>query len=189
MERYIKVNDIFVREDVFTTKFCCDYEKCKGACCYGQTDIIEEVGGWVTKKEAKTLFRNRELLSEFSDDDCKADVLDNPCDTIDGCLYTKLKGCKCVLSSLKHQNCICVLANKVNKRIEKPEMCALSPIIYNCGELYIEISHPEICKCAFEKGERENIYIIDFLGDVIRKQFGEDFFKKLLEVRDLQVSK
>ena len=53
-----------VSEDVFTTEFSCDYDVCKGACCYSPLPSgskVHAVGGGLTKDEyAEVLDRKKE---------------------------------------------------------------------------------------------------------------------------------
>lgn len=56
---------IEVSEDVFTTEFSCDYDVCKGACCYSPLPSgskVHAVGGGLTKDEyAEVLDRKKDI--------------------------------------------------------------------------------------------------------------------------------
>lgn len=64
----MKTENIFgveVSEDVFTTEFSCDYDVCKGACCYSPLPSgskVHAVGGGLTKDEyAEVLDRKKDI--------------------------------------------------------------------------------------------------------------------------------
>ena len=75
--------------------------------------------------------------------------------------------------------CLCAIemAGKV-----KPASCSLYPIRVTKltgGGLALNVHHWDICKPAFEKGEREGIRVYQFLKNPLTKSFGEDFYDAL----------
>lgn len=64
----------------------------------------------------------------------------------------------------------------------KPISCSLYPIrtkLLRTGILALNLHHWEICRCAFEKGRRENIRAYEFLKGPITRAFGAEFYEAL----------
>ena len=49
---YVEIDGIQVDSKIFTVKFCCDYEKCKGACCNQPLPGVELNGGALSDYDA-----------------------------------------------------------------------------------------------------------------------------------------
>lgn len=68
-----------------------------------------------------------------------------------------------------------------------PLSCQLYPLLWEVkdSEDYLTLGNVfgDLCKCGYEKGKREGIYLIDFLKDAIIRAFGEKFYTELKEVQ------
>ena len=64
----------------------------------------------------------------------------------------------------------------------KPVSCSLYPIRVTRltgGGLALNVHHWDICKPAFEKGEREDVRVYQFLKNPLTNAFGADFYAAL----------
>lgn len=180
----IRVSGIVVHTEVLTTKFACDYQVCKGGCCYVEDNkgpIYE--GCLITDEEETLIKKNRPLLVEILNKDGKK--------LPKKLTYVK-NGVKYVAVDRKGRCCLdlshgCALREAQRKGLlnyGNPIACDLYPlVITKLGRTHLRVGNYydefHLCDSAYERGERENIYLIDFCKDAIIRQFGEDFFNKL----------
>lgn len=184
---YVKVDGIQVDPRIFLAKFCCDYEKCKGACCNQPLPGVELMGGGLTNYEAAELLYHRRALSLLCDEDARQVALEQPVSKDNGLFYTTLKKSKCVFCSMQQGTCVLKIAKaKGITPIGIPLSCQLYPIVLDaCSKRLLigDIFDKDYCIHGYIKGEREGIYLLDFLKDPIVGKFGEAFFLKLKEMQ------
>ena len=187
----IDVAGILVEEVIFKTRFSCNYEDCHGACCNAPLDAPTD-GGLLSPKEAAELRGRRSKLSEFCDEDCAAIVNGEPVYSEGGCLFTKLLGDKCVLCNTKEGSCAVKLANAQGVvSFDIPQSCGLYPLNIRSVSYrgrprkLLELLHlfDRYCVSSYEKGERENVLLIEFMQPILVRVFGEKFYDKLWEVQ------
>lgn len=175
----MKLENYNIDNRILNVHFACDLGKCKGACCtfYGidgaplQKDELEEI--------AKNLDAAKEYLSQTSikyiDNYGFAKIgvsgdLTTQCINYRDCVFVYYDGdiAKCALERAYFDG---------KSSFRKPISCHLFPIREND----IDIHYEEIieCKPGQEKGQRENIHLIDFLAEPIEKKFGKEFYSKL----------
>lgn len=172
----MKIGEVEVSEDIFTAKFSCDYEKCKGYCCWAEKadDGQDLLGANVTKREgAKLLATPLQTLKMYSDATFRKPVKDGFIRVCDNkCIFANRDGC-----GLKK-------AENDGLGLKIPISCQLYPMIWDIDEnnnevLYIEHLYDSRCQHGYEKGERENVLLIDFLKDALIRLHGIDFYKAL----------
>ncbi len=80
----------------------------------------------------------------------------------------------------------CAIEKAYNKNevdFPKPVSCHLFPIrVSEFGGPILKFEEYSECKPALEKGERENVNVLDFLKDSIVRHYGKQFYTKLQEV-------
>ncbi|PIW69642.1 MAG: DUF3109 domain-containing protein, partial [Ignavibacteriales bacterium CG12_big_fil_rev_8_21_14_0_65_30_8] len=57
----IVINDVLVREEIFTQKFTCDLNKCKGACC----TLKSEFGAPLLENEISLIQENVDNIEKY----------------------------------------------------------------------------------------------------------------------------
>lgn len=62
---YVEIDGIQVDSKIFRVKFCCDYEKCKGACCNQPLPGVELNGGALSDYDAAEILYHRRALSLY----------------------------------------------------------------------------------------------------------------------------
>lgn len=187
MSGNIKIDGIYVDERILTAKFCCDYEKCKGACCSQPLPGVELNGGALSAYDAAEILYHRRALSTLCEDADKQVAIEHPVSKDGGVFYTTLRNDKCVFCNTQKGTCVLKIAKEKHiADIDIPLSCQLYPILWveyptyealKLGDLY----DAEYCIYAYEKGKREGIFLIDFLKDAIIRAFGKSFFYKLKE--------
>lgn len=190
----LQIDNILVSSEIISECFACDYESCRGACCIigdsgapmdifksaSKGDVEKGIGRDETESIRQSWPLFRELLSPQALQAVEKQgfsVVDN-----DGDLVTPLvpgtEECAFCHISPEH-GCMCAIEMK---GAVKPISCSLYPIrtkVLRTGILALNLHHWDICKCAFQKGQRENIRAYEFLKGPIVRAFGEEFYQAL----------
>lgn len=182
----IQVGNVLVSPDVFTVKFACDLEKCKGACC-----VEGDAGAPVSLDEIAEI---EDALDEvWPDMSAQAQaVVDKQgvayADT-DGELVTSIVGNRdCVFTCYENGVCLCALERAFRQgrtRFKKPISCSLYPLrekTFPDGTIGLNYHRWRICQGAREKGEREDIPLYLFLKEPLTQRFGAEWYKELCDV-------
>ena len=187
-EHTYKVGNYLVDEKVLTTKFACDFDKCHGACCNAELKDTELDGCSISEEEHNQIINNKDSLAEEIEDD-KVKLLAKKLPAYigsDGVYKVALyNGSCCIYSNAKG----CIFKRKFGYC---PDSCGLYPIIINYivdvdvqkPLLMVDNLFDEFCKCAYEKGAKENIYLIDYLKKELIHTFGEKFFGELKKAQN-----
>ncbi len=190
----LQVGDVLLSSDILTEYFCCDLEKCKGACC-----IEGDAGAPVTTDEildiedAADTFRNSlspEALQVI--DKQGVAYIDQ-----EGDLVTSIvNGKDCVFTTygdltdrdsgrtIRHC-CLCAIEQAQGQgrtACHKPISCALYPIRmkrFHDGTVGLNYHRWDICKDAREKGRRLNIPLHHFLRGPLVRLFGQPWYDEL----------
>ena len=181
----VQIGDILVSEDVVMEYFACDYAVCRGACC-----IAGDSGAPLEEHELEGLERDYPAYCDLMTPQGRAAVdakgffeVDRDNDIVTPLLAPEGGNEKDLPCAFCHfgaaGECLCAIemAGKV-----KPASCSLYPIRVTKltgGGLALNVHHWDICKPAFEKGEREGIRVYQFLKNPLTKSFGEDFYEAL----------
>ena len=186
MIRYKKVCGVQVDLRVFTAKFCCDYEKCKGACCNEPIQGVELNGGGLSEREAAEILFHRDEIAALCVESDRPIVHNQPVSKDNGEFFTTLIKDRCVLCDM-NKGCVLKIANKSIPDIDIPISCQLYPIVWETTDksevLKIEDTFDEYCQWGYKKGEADNVSIIDFLKVPLIRSFGEQFFYKLKTIQ------
>ena len=181
----IQIGGVLVSPDVITEKFCCDLDKCKGACC-----VEGDAGAPITLEEINEI--EEALDAVWADMSASAQAVVDKQGVayadIEGDLVTSIVGGKdCVFTCYEDGCCLCALerAHRASKtRFVKPASCALYPIRakeFGHGLVGINYHKWAICKDAVAKGEALNLPVYKFLKGPLVRRFGEDWYAELCE--------
>lgn len=180
----IQIGDCLVSSEILTECFCCDFSKCKGACC-----IIGDSGAPLEEAEADVLERNYGKFSAAMTAAGRAAIdkkgffeID-----VDGDMVTPLvNGEECAYCCFdSSRNCLCAIEKcweKGQGDFRKPVSCSLYPIRISTlsnGMRAFNLHRWDICKDAFVKGKKDNVKVYQFLKGSIVEAFGQDFWDAL----------
>ena len=171
----IQIGDILVSSEIITEQFVCDYQVCRGQCC-----ISGESGAPMDEEDARRIERCYGEFSAKLTPQAREKVAEVGFFEIDmdGDMVTPLLGNseECVYSRFENGACFCA-CEKI-----KPISCRLYPIRVSTlsnGMKALNLHRWDICKAAFEKGEREGIRAYRFLEKPLRENYGDEFYEAL----------
>lgn len=176
-----KVEHVILSDDIATTKFACDLNRCKGACC-----VVGDAGAPVDRSEIPVLRKAYRTLKNRLRDRAREVV------EVEG--VVKRNGSNYELNCTDDQECIFVTYNEegvaecaIQKAYlngefdwEKPISCHLFPLRLKkiAGFEYVNYEYvPKICSPACDRGEREGIYLSDFLEKALVRRYGESWYR------------
>ena len=181
----IQIGDVLVSEEVVTEYFCCDYPVCKGICC-----VVGDSGAPLDEDELEPLELAYDSFGEYMPSAGHEAVRSKGFFELDrdGDLVTPVveDSQECAYSFTDYEgNCLCAIekcffSGKCEMR--KPKSCWLYPIRITKltgGGLALNLHRWDICKDAFEKGNKEGIRVYQFLREPLINIFGEEFYEAL----------
>ena len=182
----LQVGDVLLSPDIITEYFCCDYEKCKGACC-----IEGDAGAPVTLEEISEIENSLdEVWDELSAS--AQTVIDKQgvaYSDRDGDLVTSIVGGRdCVFTCYENGSCLCALEKAYiqgKTTFCKPISCSLYPIRekqFLNGMIGLNYHRWEVCKDAVIKGKNNNIRVYEFLKEPLTRRFGSQWYEELQEL-------
>ena len=187
----LQVGNVLVSPDVLTEFFCCDYEKCKGACCIegnaGAPVSLDEIG---EIKDSLDAVWGDLSASAQSVIDRQGVAYSDP----EGELVTSIvHGKDCVFTCYEGESCLCALEKACREgrsKFQKPISCALYPIRakqFSNGSVGLNYHRWDICRDAVEKGRRLNLRVYEFLREPLVRRFGQQWYDELCQlVSDLR---
>lgn len=175
----IEIGDILVSEDVVMEFFACDYETCRGICC-----IEGDSGAPMEESETETIERDYPAFC--------AEMTQKGRDAVDAKGFFEIDRDGDIVTPLVEGSCECAFCHfgpsgealcAIEKcGLRKPVSCSLYPIRvtrFKNGGMALNLHRWDICKCAFEKGKKENVRVYEFLKKPLTDNFGSDFYEAL----------
>lgn len=179
-----QIQNTLVTLDIVERFFCCDLEKCLGACC-----IEGDAGAPVTESEVGEINR---VLPEI-----ERDMLPRAIEEVrdNGIAYRDPEG-ELVTTLLDGRNCafscygpggVCLCAIEKARREEridgflKPISCSLYPLRVTEYKDFTAVNYHrwEICRSAEQLGRRKGIRLYQFLKEPLIRRFGAEWYDEL----------
>lgn len=182
----LQVGNVLVSPDVLTEFFCCDYEKCKGACCIegnaGAPVSLDEIGEIEDSLDAVWGDLSASAQSVI---DRQGVAYSDP----EGELVTSIvHGKDCVFTCYEGESCLCALEKACREgrsKFQKPISCALYPIRakqFSNGSVGLNYHRWDICRDAVEKGRQLNLRVYEFLREPLVRRFGQQWYDELCQL-------
>lgn len=179
-----RVENTILSDDIATAQFACDLPKCKGACC-----VVGDAGAPVVEEEVSELEGAYDFLKDELDSKAR-EIVEK-----EGLVKQSREGlelnCRdneeCIFVSYSDGIAYCAIQKAfIEGRLdwEKPLSCHLYPIRFNkVGNItYANFEYvPKLCSAACRKGEKENIYLADFLKKPLVRRFGQNWYEKFMK--------
>src|SRR5690606_17326786 len=177
----LSLDEYIIDDRVFSVKFACDVEKCKGACCTLEGTLgaplleeeIEKVEATIpfAKKylteENKAVLDRQGFYLEYEGEYHLNNVNDNDC----AFSYWDAGIAKCSIQQAY-----------INGEVDfiKPISCQLFPIrISGKKRNVIRYERMYECRDALDLGEKEGVSIFEYVRAGIERQFGKKFYKDI----------
>lgn len=180
----MQVGNVLLSPDIFTVKFCCDLQKCKGACC-----VEGDAGAPVTLDEIGQIEGSLDIVWHDLAASAQS-VIDHQGVAYtdrDGELVTSIvQGKDCVFTCYDKGCCLCALEKACREgrsAFVKPISCALYPLrekTFPDGTVGLNYHRWSICKDALSKGRELNLPLYKFLKEPLVRRFGSEWYDELL---------
>ncbi|MDR0982860.1 MAG: DUF3109 family protein [Culturomica sp.] len=181
----VEIGDVLVSLDVLEKKFSCDLNECHGVCC-----LDGDAGAPLEKHEIAAIRKNYSAIRNFMKESGVEAVKQQGyymCDQEGDTVTPLIKGMECAYSIVENGNYCCAfekawIQGKSNFR--KPISCHLYPIriIKLSARKALNYHSWNVCKAAVDKGEREGVYLYEFLKEPLTAMFGKDWYEELILV-------
>ena len=180
---FVEIDGVIVNKDILTTRFSCDLNKCKGACC----TLESEFGAPLLETELPLMQESLAVAIEYLPEEHRSEI------TKKG-FYERKDG-ELVTRSIKNRACVFVFyENEIAKcayerayfdgkiPFRKPISCHLFPIRITdfMGDVarYEKFSE---CVPALEEGKVRNTTIAEFCKDSLERKFGKEWYTQLIQ--------
>jgi hypothetical protein len=179
----IEIGKTIVSLDVIESKFCCDLDHCKGACC-----VDGDSGAPVTTDEADAIERLFPFFKEYLSSGNIAEIERQGFSLIDqdGDLVTPIVGKnECVFTFLDDKGItLCAIERayfEKNTGFRKPVSCHLFPIRITEYKRFDGVNYEKlkICKAGRACGKTNNLPLWKYLQEPLTRNYGEEWYNEL----------
>ena len=181
----IVIQEILISEELFSNKFTCHLDRCKGACCW-EGDFGAPVLDGEIDQIAQSLDIIKKQLTEESID-CIEKLGIAPYDkNYNGRVTPLLRDGTCAYLNKSSGIGVCSFEKAFHDReidFIKPLSCHLYPVrvISNERTGFEALNYDEwdICSAACSLGEELNMPVFRFVKDAIIRKYGHDFYDEM----------
>ncbi|NOX45874.1 MAG: DUF3109 family protein [Chlorobi bacterium] len=180
----IIIDDIMVSEEIRDKRFCCDLEKCAGACCVeGDAgapleeeeislleDMIDEIKPFMRKEGIEVIEKNGIFDFDMAGEYVTPLIKDKDCAFV---IYQDGVA-KCAIEKAWEEE-------KVS--FQKPISCHLYPIRITKNKDFEAVNYHKwyICQSACTLGKKLQLPLYQFLKVPLIRKYGEDWYGKLVK--------
>jgi hypothetical protein len=180
-----EINNILVSDDLYESKFLCDLNSCKGACCIeGDSgapleeeeclkldEIFEKVKPYMRPEGIKAIELEGTFQIDQDEDLVTPLINDRECAYV---YFAEDGGTRCAIEAAYNDGHI---------NWKKPISCELFPVRITEYPTFtaVNVQLLDICKCACSLGKVFEIPVYKFLKEPLIKRFGEKWYKKMEE--------
>lgn len=179
----IEIGGVLVSPEIFTERFCCDLNACKGICCVegdaGAPVTLDEIAG--IEDSLDTVWADLAASAQAVIDRQGVAYTDQ-----EGDLVTSIVGGKdCVFTCYEQGCCLCALEKAWRAKLTsfcKPISCALYPIRekkLSNGTIALNYNRWTVCKDAVSKGRELDLPLYRFLKEPLTRRFGTAWYDEL----------
>lgn len=195
----VQVGDVLVSPDIFTERFCCDLDACKGRCCIegdaGAPVTLDEIGElescldvvWPSLSASAQSVIDKQGVAYA---DVEGDLVTSIVNGKD-CVFTCYEDLEDAGSGHVIPHCCLCATERAYREGKthwcKPISCALYPIRekhFSNGLTGINYHRWDICKAAVAKGKALDLPLYVFLKDPLVRRFGQEWYDELCAVAE-----
>jgi len=188
LNNLINIDDVLVSKEILETKFTCDLDKCKGACCtmesdYGAPLLEEEIDEITAVLPEVKKYLSEVQIEEIDKNgfhfEIDGEIMVKSIDNRD-CIFAVYEGdiAKCAIEKVYYDG---------NSNFIKPLSCHLFPIRINqFGGDILKYEVYNECSGAVALGKITEIPVSEFCNGGLKRKYGEDWYQKLVpEKKDI----
>lgn len=181
----IPVKHTIVSEELKQVKFCCDLEKCKGACC-----VAGDAGAPLEEEEISILEDDIDSILSYMTERGKEAIIETGIFDYDadGKFVTPLvNGVECAFAGFDDQGIAYCNIEKAfedgKTSLRKPVSCHLYPVRISEHESFEAVNYHKwgICKPALKKGRKLDLPLYVFLEDSLVRKYGREWYNEFIE--------
>lgn len=181
----ISLLNTLISDDLKEVFFCCDLQKCKGACC-----VEGDAGAPLEEEEISLL---EDYIDEIKPFMAPAGILKADRNGVfdydaEGRFVTPLvNGRECIYVYMEEGIARCAIEKAFSEQripFAKPVSCHLYPVRIKKTAFHEAVNYHkwEICKKALEKGHHDKIRLYEFLRDALVRKYGRSWYNKLAKL-------
>lgn len=179
----IEIGKTILSLDILESKFCCDLDQCKGACC-----VDGDSGAPVTTVEAAIIEELYPVYEEYLTEENRKEIARQGFSLIDGDgdLVTPIIGNNECVYTFVDENGItkCAIEKAFftkNTSFRKPVSCHLFPIRITEYKRFDGVNYEKlkICKPGRACGKTNNLPLWQYLKDPLIRKYGEEWYREL----------
>lgn len=188
----LQIQNTIVTLDLAEEFFCCDLEKCLGACC-----IEGDAGAPVTIDEVAKIEEALPVVEPEMLPRAVEEVRQNGVAYVDqeGDLVTTiLDGRNCAFTCYAPGGiCLCALEKAFREgktSFKKPASCSLYPLRLTTYPTFTAVNYHrwKICRDAVANGRKKGIRLYQFLRGPLTEHFGKEWYDELAQACELYLS-
>ncbi len=188
----LQIQNTIVTLDLAEEFFCCDLEKCLGACC-----IEGDAGAPVTIDEVEKIEEVLPVVEPEMLPRAVEEVRQNGVAYVDqeGDLVTTiLDGRNCAFTCYAPGGiCLCALEKAFREGktgFKKPASCSLYPLRLTTYPTFTAVNYHQwkICRDAVANGRKKGIRLYQFLRGPLTERFGKEWYDELSQACELYLS-
>lgn len=188
----LQIQNTIVTLDLAEEFFCCDLEKCLGACC-----IEGDAGAPVTIDEVAKIEEALPVVEPEMLPRAVEEVRQNGVAYVDqeGDLVTTiLDGRNCAFTCYAPGGiCLCALEKAFREGktgFKKPASCSLYPLRLTTYPTFTAVNYHrwKICRDAVANGRKKGIRLYQFLRGPLTERFGKEWYDELSQACELYLS-
>jgi hypothetical protein len=188
----LQIQNTIVTLDLAEEFFCCDLDKCLGACC-----IEGDAGAPVTIDEVEKIEEVLPVVEPEMLPRAVEEVRQNGVAYVDqeGDLVTTiLDGRNCAFTCYAPGGiCLCALEKAFREGktgFKKPASCSLYPLRLTTYPTFTAVNYHrwKICRDAVANGRKKGIRLYQFLRGPLTERFGQEWYDELAQACELYLS-
>lgn len=177
MEKYI------IDDRIFSVKFSCDINKCKGACC-----TLKGAGGApILDEEVRIIKANLKIIKKYLNSE-NSNLLESEGfleGTSGNYSIKSVEDADCVFSFVEDGIARCSFQKAFDNNetdFRKPISCHLFPIrVHGIKRNIVKYEEIDECRDALINGNKMNVTVAEFAKEPLIREFGEKFYKDITE--------